>query len=185
MSKEMDPDRKGIHRTVLVGYEAGHSKPGAREIRILCETLSITPNWLIYGSDFAGGSEHTAMEAVRKNGLFAAMRLALAISVLKPHERDAFQSLVLSMAGRELGDRKLSQLFMLAIGFAGPGFESFKEYLKDEDLMSRTVHEVLQMLLEKEDEGWVRDTPWGNKLDFGPEGKGPITGEWLYPEPKK
>lgn len=183
-SKELDPDKKGIHRTVLVGYEAGHSRPGAREIRILCETLSITPNWLIYGSEFAGGSEHTAMEAARKNGLFAAMRIALAIAVLKPHERNAFQSLVLSMAGRELGDRKLSRLFQLAAGFAMPAFESFKGFLGDEDLMSRNIQEVLELMLEKE-EGFGGDTPWGNKLDFGPEGKGPITGEWLYPEPKK
>lgn len=184
LSKELDLDRKGIHRTVLVGYEAGHSRPGAREIRILCETLSITPNWLIYGSEFAGGSEHVAMEAARKNGLFAAMRIALAIAVLKPHERNAFQSLVLSMAGRELGDRKLSRLFTLAAAFAMPGFERFSEVLGDEDLMSRNIQEVLEMMLEKE-EGFGGDTKWGNKLDFGPEGQGPITGEWLYPEPKK
>ena len=88
------------------------------------------------------------------------------------------------MAGRELGDRKLSKLFVLAAGFAMPGFESFKEFLGDEDLMNRNIQEVLEMMLEKE-EGFGGDTPWGNKLDFGPDGKGPITGEWLYPETKK
>nr|WP_315483833.1 helix-turn-helix transcriptional regulator [uncultured Undibacterium sp.] len=183
MSKELDIGRKGVHRTVLVGYEAGHSRPGAREIRILCETLSITPNWLIYGSEFAGGSEHKAMEAARKNGLYSAMRMALAIAVLKPHERNAFQSLVLSMAGRELGDRKLSRLFMIAVAFANPGFEQLKETIGDDELMSRDIHEVLEKMLEME--GFGGDVQWGNNLDFGEKGTGPITGEWLYPEPKK
>jgi len=185
-TKEVDPARKGIHRTVLVGYEAGHSRPGAREIRILCEALSITPNWLIYGSDFAGGTDQAAMEGVRKNGLFAAMRLALAIAVLKPHERDALQSLALSMAGRELGDRKLSLLFSIAAGFAMPGFENLQEHLGDPDLMSKNISEVVLLMLEKDDgQGWGGWPGWGNKLDFGPDGNGPPTGEWLYPEPKK
>lgn len=181
-SKELDAARKGIHRTVLVGYEAGHSRPGAREIRILCESLSVTPNWLIYGSNFAGGTEHTAMEGARKNGLFAAMRLALAIAVLKPHERDALQSLALSMAGRELGDRKLSILFTIAAGFAMPGFENLQEFLGDPDLMSKNITDVVQLMLEKSDKD---NTPWGNNLSFGPDGDGPPTGKWLYPEPKK
>lgn len=183
-TKQVDPARKGIHRTVLVGYEAGHSRPGAREIRILCEALSVTPNWLIYGSDFAGGTEQAAMEGVRKNGLFAAMRLALAITVLKPHERDALQSLALSMAGRELGDRKLSILFALGAGFAMPGFEHMVKALdKPElDLMNKTVAEVLAVLLEEHD---GMPMTWGNNLNFGEDGEGPITGDWLYPEPKK
>jgi len=181
-SKELDAARKGIHRTVLVGYEAGHSRPGAREIRILCESLSVTPNWLIYGSNFAGGTEHTAMEGARKNGLFAAMRLALAIAVLKPHERDALQSLALSMAGRELGDRKLSILFTIAAGFAMPGFENLQEFLGDPDLMSKNISDVVQLMLEKSDKD---NTPWGNNLSFGSDGDGPPKGKWLYPEPKK
>lgn len=181
-TKEVDAARKGVHRTVLVGYEGGQTRPGAREIRILCEALSVTPNWLIYGSDFAGGTDQTAMEGVRKNGLFAAMRLALAIAVLKPHERDALQSLALSMAGRELGDRKLSILFALGAGFAMPGFEHMVNALEQPELMSKTITEVLDILLEKHDDMAMT---WGNNLNFGEDGKGPVTGDWLYPEPKK
>jgi len=183
-TKEVDPVRKGVHRTVLVGYEAGSTRPGAREIRILCEALSVTPNWLIYGSNFAGGTEQAAMEGVRKNGLFAAIRLALAISVLKPHERDALQSLALSMAGRELGDRKLSILFALGAGFAMPGFEHMVEACKldPKELMGKTIAEVLDIMLAMHDEMPVE---WANNLKFGEDGKGPVTGEWLYPEPKK
>jgi transcriptional regulator with XRE-family HTH domain len=185
MSKELDPARKGVSRTVLVGYEAGQFRPGAREIRILCETLNVTPNWLIYGDDdFAGGTTQTSMEALRKNGLFAAVRLALAISVLRPHERNALQSLALSMAGRELGDRKLSILFFVAAAITGPGFENISKMLEmpHDDLMALDVGAVVKLLLEKHNDS---NMGWGNKLDFGPEGKGPITGEWLYPEPKE
>jgi transcriptional regulator with XRE-family HTH domain len=41
----------GISRTVLIGYEAGRTKPGTREIRLLCDALKVSPNRLIYGSD--------------------------------------------------------------------------------------------------------------------------------------
>lgn len=183
-TKEVDAARKGIHRTVLVGYESGQTRPGAREIRILCEALSVTPNWLIYGSNFAGGTEQAAMEGVRKNGLFAAIRLALAISVLKPHERDALQSLALSMAGRELGDRKLSILFALGAGFALPGFEHMVESLSLDraELMGKSIGEVLEIMLAMHDDMPVE---WGNNLKFGEDGKGPVAGDWLYPEPRK
>lgn len=180
MTKEIDPHRKGVSRTVLVGYESGQFKPGAREIRILCETLSLTPNWLIYGDDFAGGTEQTAMEVTRKNGLFAAMRLALAVAVLKPHERAGFQSLVLSMAGRELGDRKLSILFALAASLAMPGFDLLAKELNDPDLMSRDIQDVIKRVLELSDGAFIE---WGNNLKFGPNGE--VSGEWLYPEPGK
>jgi transcriptional regulator with XRE-family HTH domain len=179
-SKELDPARKGVSRTVLVGYEAGNFRPGAREIRILCETLGITPNWLIYGDeDFAGGTGQTSMEAARKNGLFAAMRIALSIAMLKPHERNAIQSLVLSMAGRELGDRKLSILFFLAAGIAGPGFEMLKKELDDPDLMAKDVRDVVVEMLAKYNESHLQ---WGHKLQFNEDGS--ISGDWLYPEPE-
>lgn len=179
-TKELDPHRKGVSRTVLVGYEAGQFKPASREIRILCETLNVTPNWLIYGDDFAGGTEQASMEAARKNGLFAAMRLALAIAVLKPHERMGFQSLVLSMAGRELGDRKLSILFGLAAQMAVPGFELVAKVLDDPDLMSRDIQSVIKRLLSMSNDSNIE---WGNRLKFGPNGE--ITGDWLYPESKE
>jgi transcriptional regulator with XRE-family HTH domain len=100
-SKLVDPNQRGIARTVLVGYESGQFKPGAREIRILCEVLAVTPNWLIYGEDSGYGVKQASMEAVRKMTLFRHLELHL-LFLLKTHERGAFSSLVLSMAGREL-----------------------------------------------------------------------------------
>jgi len=41
----------GISRTVLIGYEAGRTSPGAREIRKLCDALRVTANQLVYGTE--------------------------------------------------------------------------------------------------------------------------------------
>lgn len=41
----------GISRSVLSGYETGRTKPGAKEIKLLCEALSVNPNRLLFGSD--------------------------------------------------------------------------------------------------------------------------------------
>lgn len=41
----------GISKTVLHGYERARTKPGAREIRLLCAALRISPNLLILGSE--------------------------------------------------------------------------------------------------------------------------------------
>lgn len=41
----------GISRSVLFGYEAGRTKPGAKEIRLLAEALKVNPNRLLFGTD--------------------------------------------------------------------------------------------------------------------------------------
>ena len=48
-TKSVDPDNKGISRSVLAYYEKGRFKPGARELRLLYRTLGVTPNWLVLG----------------------------------------------------------------------------------------------------------------------------------------
>lgn len=51
LTKSLDPDGKGVSRAVISLYEAGTNRPSPREIRLLCEALRITPNFLIYGDD--------------------------------------------------------------------------------------------------------------------------------------
>jgi len=43
--------RTGISRNAIMGYESGRNKPGAREIRLICEVLRITPNKLLFGHE--------------------------------------------------------------------------------------------------------------------------------------
>lgn len=89
----------GISRTVLIGYEAGRTKPGAKELRLLCDALKVSPNRLIYGSD----------EPQFKNGLglfydidsdtdrTAAMKLAMLMLMLSKEERSALLTLARSI----------------------------------------------------------------------------------------
>src|SRR3546814_4572571 len=44
-------NRTGLSRTVLINYEAGRHKPSAREIKLICDALEISPNYLIYGTE--------------------------------------------------------------------------------------------------------------------------------------
>lgn len=112
-TKMLDEEKKGISRTALVGYEAGNSKPGLREIVLLCEVLRVSPNWLIYGSESAPAASLPSMEMLSRspNKIDDVVMTALALTALKGHERDALQSLALSLAARQLkGDLELSAL---------------------------------------------------------------------------
>lgn len=115
-SKWADPAEKGVSRTALIGYEAGTSRPGTRELRILCETLKVTPNEIVFGTD--APFQQTATEGLgwsASKGLSQSIQLALVLASMKGHERDALISLALSLAGRQLGDRRLSGLRGFAV----------------------------------------------------------------------
>jgi transcriptional regulator with XRE-family HTH domain len=51
LTRSLDSDDKGVSRAVISLYEAGTNRPSPREIRLLCEALRVTPNFLIYGDD--------------------------------------------------------------------------------------------------------------------------------------
>ena len=42
----------GISRATLYSYESKGTKPGTRELRILCEALNISPSFLIFGEEW-------------------------------------------------------------------------------------------------------------------------------------
>ncbi len=83
----------GISKTVLHGYERARTKPGAREIRLLCAALQISPNRLLFGSDEfeANPSEFTSFyRKVRARpelaGLFYTMCMPLMASLMDEEE---------------------------------------------------------------------------------------------------
>ena len=51
LTRSLDSEEKGISRAVLSLYESGTNRPAPREIRLLCEALTVTPNYLIYGDN--------------------------------------------------------------------------------------------------------------------------------------
>lgn len=90
----------GISRTVLLGYERGRTKPGAREIRLLSKALKVTPNRLLFGTDepFDSRASFQHLLAVRKSpGLILASMLPLMpmiLSTLTDEETSAILTLI-------------------------------------------------------------------------------------------
>lgn len=49
LCKDCDGERQGITATTLLRYEQGKVLPGAREMRILCDALDVSADWLLFG----------------------------------------------------------------------------------------------------------------------------------------
>lgn len=176
-SKVVDRQGVGISRTVIVGYEAGTHKPGAREIRILCETLGVTPNWLLYRKEAPFETIQTSMVFMRGNDeIVLAIRLAFAALLLQPHERDLIASLVLSLGGRELGDARLSGLLTVASLIATEVKKELVTWSPDGDSKPEDMREFVKFLADQ------MTTNWGNKIRLDENGE-VIGGEWLYRDP--
>ncbi len=174
-----DPLGKGISRTSLVGYESGTSRPGLREIKLLCDVLSITPNQLIYGTDAPIAPSLPAMAMVQTNEpLRDAIRIGFAIAALKGHEREALASLALSLAGRQLGDLRLSGL-LTYVGMLGEEIDK----LVRQSFPDGEAPGSLEELMDKTSAG-IRSN-WGTRLTMDPESNpDEARGEWIYPDPK-
>lgn len=171
-----DPVGKGISRTALIGYENASSRPGLREIRLLCEVLQVTPNWLIFGSDTPFQASLPSLEWVRTGrSLRDSIRIGVAIGSLKGHERDALFSLALSLAGRQLGDVRLSGL-LAYIGLMGDEIGEVVKRGLPEGADPESVEELVNILSK----GMSSNV--GNHLIFNDDGD--VTGgKWTYPEP--
>jgi transcriptional regulator with XRE-family HTH domain len=179
-SKMVDADEKGVSRTALIGYEAGTSRPGARELRILCETLHVTPNFLIYGSEHPFQASHAALEGLRtkRRALHKALQVAFVVMALKDHEKDALMSLALSLGGHQLGDERLSGLRGMAGLIAPDLIEKIRENvgLTSEQFDVMSMAEIAQHLSR----GLSMNI--GTKLQFSEDGD-VIGGEQTYPDP--
>jgi len=58
----VEGDKKGLSISVMYLYEKGERLPGGREIRLLCEALNVSPNWLLLGEEW--DSKHAADSAL-------------------------------------------------------------------------------------------------------------------------
>lgn len=176
----IDPEGKGISRTAIIGYEQGSTKPGLREIKLLCEVLRVSPNWLIYGTDAAAKATLASGDLLsRGDRVRDVFVTALALMALKGHERDALQALVLSLAGRQLGDMRLSALLAFTFGFRN----AFEAYLRDacpEVTTDMTIEELAEVLSQS-----GVTTNAGNRFRLDDEGEVLNPESAVYPDPKK
>lgn len=113
-TKQADSEKLGISRAVLSLYETGTNKPGAREIRILCNTLKVTPNWLLYGTESPAPATRASMDFLHGSDIDIASRLAFAILALDPEYRNSLAQLTFSMLRKKLSDTQLSSLMIVA-----------------------------------------------------------------------
>lgn len=85
--------RTGISRTVLLAYTRGTYAPGARELKLLCESLDITPTVLIYGTNQIATTPYRIGDIqLTKNGMDTIALLAL-VSQLTQAERKSILTL--------------------------------------------------------------------------------------------
>lgn len=54
LCKLIDPVGQGISQQTLVKYEKGIVLPGSRELRILCDALAVSADWLLMGREKPG-----------------------------------------------------------------------------------------------------------------------------------
>lgn len=70
-TKNFDPD--GISRMSIIRYEAGESLPGARELRILCDALWVSPTWMLTGMVDSENSSQSEIEKALRNFVLTVM----------------------------------------------------------------------------------------------------------------
>lgn len=100
----------GISRTVLIGYEAGRTAPGAREIRLLCDALNVTPNRLLYGKEDVLKTTDDRLSAFGITDDQSAVFPMLALFLMLAHdERSAVLTLMSAVLEGRQGREKFAQ----------------------------------------------------------------------------
>lgn len=158
-TKLADPEGVGISRAVLSLYETGKNKPGAREIRILCDTLKVSPNWLLYGSESPARAIQASVDFLQGSDIDVSARLAFALLALDPTERDSLAQLVLSILTKKLGDVRLSSLMMTANLLSAGLMREIVDFVGD-DAKKLPLPEIIDRCLQQMADGFY--TNYGN-----------------------
>lgn len=74
LTKEYDLGGNGVSSASITRYEAGDSLPGARELRVLCDSLEVPPVWLLYGKLENAGASSIDQELLRALDAFVRAR---------------------------------------------------------------------------------------------------------------
>lgn len=171
-SAMLDPDNVGISRATLSLYETGTNKPGAREILLLCEVLSVSPNWLLFGSESPARALQPTTLFLAGDDLDISARLAIAILALNPTDRDSIANIVFSMLTSKLGDVKLAALMMISSRMK-EGLLAEVVRVAGEDAEKLPLDKLIEKFVEKSTNG--RGTNWGTL-------RSPITNEQVENE---
>lgn len=161
-----DPMKKGVSRAVLSLYETGVNKPGAREIRLLCDTLKVTPNWLLYGTESPASTMQPAQDFLRGNDLRVSLAVALAVMSLAPVDRETMKTLALSLAEKKLNDVQLAGLLTAAASMEGDLLKHMQRMTEGISAES-SIDEIVRCFVADHAEGIY--TNWGTLRPAIPE----------------
>lgn len=101
LTKKLDPEGQGISRTVLTGYEKGTFLPGTRELRVLFDSLQLTPNFLILGIQAPVRNDKYTQQIMSGKELLARARHKL--KIIDPNQLEALVT-ILNAVAPELDD---------------------------------------------------------------------------------
>lgn len=85
--------RTGISRTVLLAYTRGTYAPGARELKLLCEHLDVTPTVLLFGSNQVTTTPHKIGDLALSEAGAQAVAFLMLLSQLTVSEKMALLTL--------------------------------------------------------------------------------------------
>lgn len=100
LTASLDAEEKGISRAVISLYESGKNRPSPKELRLLCEALKITPNYLIYGDKhpFDSSAEYERLGTRARHDPEGFAWMAYVMSTIHHNHYDAVMKLVLDLA---------------------------------------------------------------------------------------
>lgn len=136
-----------ISRTTLHDYESGRSKPGAREIRLLCDALGVTPNRLIYGTEAPFEEKSRLHKFLGFTGEDqAVMRLAMLFQMLSRDERDAWVTLLSGSIKARVGGGEKLDLLLNALEVTAEAFAPFMTAAVDAALPQEKIAQLSEAI---------------------------------------
>jgi len=132
-TKMVDPEQVGISRAVLSLYETGTNKPGAREMRLLCDALKVSPNWLLYGSESPAQAIQPSTDFLRGSEVELSARLAFAMLALDSVDRASISNIIFSILTQKLGDTGLAAIMAVARDYSFTLLEEIAETIGEEN----------------------------------------------------
>lgn len=107
--------KSGLSLSAIKAYESGRNMPGARELRELCQSLQISPNKLLFGTETPFKAQsvlNSLTEDAAQNNDLMRVRLALLSNLLASDERQAIYTLIHSIAIARHGEKEVKEALL-------------------------------------------------------------------------
>lgn len=123
----------GLSLSTIKAYETGRNMPGARELRELCQTLQISPNKLLFGTEAPFKDQSLAdllVDSATESEHVALSHFTALASLLASDERRALITLARSLALARHGEAKVKETLKAADLMTGMG-RAFGQLTRD------------------------------------------------------